>query len=153
MICSTLIFFYNRQMNLRIHLRELACSGNVCRGGPRRKIRSQVLRSCIHPDIGDFPDCFVRDNPSQATLPLNYSRERIRLLWRESTPLFRGSSCVEAKTVEGLSGWSGPSRFSGLCQFIWCDEQERRNRQDRPDRHPQLPAGKARSGGSGGSLF
>ena len=141
MICSTLIFFYNRQMNLRIHLRELACSGNVCRGGPRRKIRSQVLRSCIHPDIGDFPDCFVRDNPRQARFPLNYCRRRIRLKWRESTPPFRGSSFAKAQTV------------CLVCQFIWCDEQERRNRQDRPDRHPQVPAGKACSRGFGGGLF
>ena len=98
-----------------------------------QKILCHVLRSYIHPKIANFPACSVRDNPRQARFPLNYCRRRIRLKWRESTPPFRGSSFAKAQTV------------CLVCQFIWCDEQERRNRQDRPDRHPQVPAGKARS--------
>ena len=46
-----------------------------------------------------LPYLFRPRQPHQNRFPLNYSRRRIRLLWRESTPPFRGSSGSRAQTV------------------------------------------------------
>ena len=71
---------------------EEPLKGRKIRGpeNPGSKIRGQVLRSYIHPEIVAFHACSVRDNPRQARFPLDYCLRRIPLSLREITPPSEG---------------------------------------------------------------